>query len=154
MISKAPLSDHCYIDLKLGARVENNRRKGYWKFNATLLENEDYCNMVREIIRVIENDNSFADINKWEFLKFKIRTATISFSKKLNRVRKEKEQNIFQEISRCCNSPDPNSQELMELQTRLDNMYLQRAQGAFVRSRAKWIEAGEKNSYFGNLERS
>ena len=58
----------------------------------------------------------------------------------------------------CCNKPNPSSQEkikLMELQVKLDELYLEKAQGAFIRSRAKWIEAGEKNSsYFSNLEKS
>ncbi len=58
----------------------------------------------------------------------------------------------------CCSKPNPSSQEkneLMELQVKLDELYLEKAQGAFIRSRAKWIEAGEKNSsYFSNLEKS
>lgn len=34
-------------------------------------------------------------------------------------------------------------------------MYFNKAQGAFVRSRAKWLEEGEKNSsYFSKLEKS
>lgn len=34
-------------------------------------------------------------------------------------------------------------------------MYLEKANGAFVRSRAKWIEEGEKNTtYFYGLEKS
>lgn len=41
----------------------------------------------------------------------------------------------------------------MELQSKLDHLYLERAQGAYIRSRAKWIEEGEKNSsYFSKLE--
>lgn len=42
----------------------------------------------------------------------------------------------------------------MELQTKLDNLSLEKAQGAFIRSQAKWIEFGEKNSYFCGLEKS
>lgn len=47
----------------------------------------------------------------------------------------------------CCSKVELNSQEknkLMELQVKLDDLYLEKAQGAFIRSRAKWIEAGEK----------
>lgn len=44
--------------------------------------------------------------------------------------------------------------ELRTLQTQLDDMYLERANGAFVRTRARWLEQGEKNtSYFFGLEK-
>ncbi len=36
----------------------------------------------------------------------------------------------------------------------LDHIYEERARGAFVRSRRKWLEEGEKNTkYFFNLEK-
>ena len=35
--SKAPLSDHCFIDLVLVPTVKESRHKGYWKSNAILL---------------------------------------------------------------------------------------------------------------------
>lgn len=39
------------------------------------------------------------------------------------------------------------------LQARVDNLFIQKAQGAYVRSRAKWIEQEEKNlSYFFGFE--
>ncbi len=42
----------------------------------------------------------------------------------------------------------------MSLQLKLDEMYLRKARGAYVRSRAKWIEEGEKNTaYFCGLEK-
>uniref|UniRef100_A0A9J8ACX2 Reverse transcriptase domain-containing protein n=1 Tax=Cyprinus carpio carpio TaxID=630221 RepID=A0A9J8ACX2_CYPCA len=44
---------------------------------------------------------------------------------------------------------------LTELQNELDNIYKMRAQGAFIRSRQKWLEHGEQMSaYFFNLEKS
>lgn len=58
----------------------------------------------------------------------------------------------------CCIKPILNNEEknrVMELQNKLDHFYLERAQGAFVRSRARWIEDREKNSsYFSNLEKN
>lgn len=158
-ITKAPLTDHCFIDLVLGPAVKEVRNKGYWKFNARLLKNEDYCVQIRELIKENEDNESFRNnMSRWEFIKFKIRQFTIKFSKKLSREKREYESNLFREINMCCSKVELNSQEknkLMELQVKLDDLYLEKAQGAFIRSRAKWIEAGEKNSaYFSNLEKS
>lgn len=42
----------------------------------------------------------------------------------------------------------------MLLQSKLDDICLKRAEGASIRSRAKWMEEGEKNSsYFSRLEK-
>lgn len=44
--------------------------------------------------------------------------------------------------------------ELKEIQIKLDEMYLNLAKGAYIRSRAKWMEEGETNSsYFFALEK-
>jgi hypothetical protein len=48
------------------------------------------------------------------------------------------------------------NQELLELslQIHLDCIYEEKAGGAFVRSKRKWMEEGEKNTkYFFNLEK-
>uniref|UniRef100_A0A8C6K9W5 Reverse transcriptase domain-containing protein n=1 Tax=Nothobranchius furzeri TaxID=105023 RepID=A0A8C6K9W5_NOTFU len=43
--------------------------------------------------------------------------------------------------------------KINNLQSKLDEMYLYRAKAAYLRSKAKWIEEGEKNTaYFCNLE--
>lgn len=158
LISNAPLSDHCFIELNFEPEIRKVNKKSYWKFNAKLLQNEDYCNIVRRIIKdILANVSIVGYINKWEFIKFKIREFSIQFSK--DQIRKQKDESkLLQEISECCSQSNLTMQEksrLMELQTQLDQHYLNKAQGAFVRSRAKWIEAGEKNSsYFSNLEKS
>lgn len=158
-IFKAPLTDHCFIDLVLEPVGKQFRNKGYWKFNAHLLQNEEFCSKIKELIRNIEINDSFdCNVSKWEFLKFKIREFSIQFSKKIYKEKKIFENNLIREISLCCINPVLNNEEknrLMELQNKLDHLYLERAQGAFVRSRARWIEDGEKNSsYFSNLEKN
>lgn len=43
--------------------------------------------------------------------------------------------------------------QLASLQLQLDTIYIDKARGAFIRSRQKWMEQGEKNTkYFFNLE--
>ena len=44
--------------------------------------------------------------------------------------------------------------ELSSLQLELDKIYEEKARGAFIRSRRKWLEQGEKcTKYFFNLEK-
>lgn len=159
VMSNAPLSDHCFIELCLESEIRQSNKRTYWKFNAKLLQNQDYCNIVKKIIKDIMADRLIVGyISKWEFIKFKIREFSIQFSKNTSRKQREYECKLFQEITYYCSKDDLNSQErskLMELQTKLDQLYLNKAEGAFVRSRAGWIEEGERNSsYFFNLEKS
>lgn len=42
--------------------------------------------------------------------------------------------------------------QILSLQSKIDDLYTQKAKGAYVRSRARWIEKGEKsNHYFCRL---
>lgn len=49
-VSKAPLSDNCFIDLMLEPSRRQTYQKGFWKFKAKLLENENFCIKVKELI--------------------------------------------------------------------------------------------------------
>ncbi len=59
-------------------------------------------------------------------------------------------------MSDILKNPNPGKDDkecLYTLQSTLDDLFLEKARGAFIRSRAKWLEFGEKNSaYFFNLE--
>lgn len=39
-------------------------------------------------------------------------------------------------------------EELASSQTKLDELYCQKAKGAFIRSRSKWLEEGEQNTHY------
>lgn len=64
---------------------------------------------------------------------------------------------IIKEINCICNKSslsENNKQKLILLQSSLDNIYITKAKGAYIRSRAKWIEEGERSSaYFCRLEK-
>ncbi len=75
---------------------------------------------------------------------------------KLNRILEE--QVVSEITSLSMVSPNSLSPEekihLSVLQCKLNAIYRRKAEGAFVRSRVKWLEQGERNSsYFFNLER-
>lgn len=140
-ISKAPLTDHCFIDLILESTRKEIRNKGYWKFNARLLQNEEYCAKIRELLKENDHNSSFeSHVGKWEFIKFKIRHFSIQFSKELIKKKRGCESKLLKDINLYCNKSALNPEEknkLMELQTKLDDLCLDRAHGAFVRFKGK-----------------
>lgn len=116
---------------------------------------------VKTIIATINNitgDSQFTTYReKWEYLKYKVRQISISSGKLLSRNSRKKEFEIINEINSICNRPslnEINKQKLILLQSSLDQIYVDKAKGAYIRSRAKWIEEGERSSaYFCRLEK-
>lgn len=156
-ISPAPLTDHCCINLSVTPLMQHERKKGYWKFNANLLKNDEHCSVIKDLIHeVLQDDSILSYTQKWEFLKKKIRQYSISFSKYMKNKNSLEEENIIKEIHLISISPiltENNKSKLSSLLSKLDRMYERKAGGAFIRARSKWIEEGEKNSaYFCRLE--
>ncbi len=156
-ISAAPLTDHCLISLTLTPVIKHAIRKDYWKFNAELLKDKVYCSQIRNLVSEIKNDFSLRSSGiKWEYFKFKTREISIRAAKQKSRDLMQREMKLIQEINACCNTQEitQDVEKLLSLQAKLDSMYRMKAQGAFVRSRAKWMEEGEKNTaYFCRLEK-
>uniref|UniRef100_A0A8C6M6K1 Reverse transcriptase domain-containing protein n=1 Tax=Nothobranchius furzeri TaxID=105023 RepID=A0A8C6M6K1_NOTFU len=157
-ISAAPLTDHCLIYLQLKPKVSTWGTTKYWKFNSTLLNYDSYCDGIRSILSgVITSEELDTSVRKWEFFKYKVRQFSISFSKTILRESQKKEIDLVKELNFYCSNSSPtedDKQKIRNLQSTLDEMYTQKAKGAFIRSRAKWIEEGEKNNaYFCNLEK-
>ena len=106
----------------------------------------------------IKNDHT-ADtpIQKWEYVKISIRKYSITFSKKLKMEKRAQETSVVKELMILYSKLHWNEEDkenLNKLQTKLDEMYITKAKGAYIRSRARWIEEGQKNTaYFCHLEK-
>ena len=81
------LLDHSPITFSYCKIEESNRVRGFWKFNDSLIENEEYVHQMKKFIsdtlNELFNENILDDQVKWEYLKYNIRKYTINFSKKL-----------------------------------------------------------------------
>ena len=66
------------------------RGSGVWKFNNSLLLNTDFVKKLKTHIEIeksnLQENSSFSDHSKWEFLKYEIRKFSISFSKNLAKI--------------------------------------------------------------------
>ena len=85
------------------------------------------------------------------FFKYRVRQISIKFGKKRSKVLREQELKLVQDIDNCCKKTPMSESDkniFINLQSKLDEMYLRKARGAYVRSRAKWLEEGEKNTAY------
>ncbi len=162
-IEPSVLTDHKGISIKVNflGNQSNRIKRGYWKLNNSLLKHNVFCAQIKTLISKYWQQASTNQIygKYWEQTKFEIRKLAISYGKSVTRKKKENENKIINEIIAitCKNDQHLSNKDLLNLatlQNDLDNIYEEKARGAFVRSRRKWMEAGEKNTkYFFNLEK-
>ncbi len=159
-ISAAPLTDHCCISISFYSGKRESRNKGYWKFNADLLKHKDFCLQIKSLIKNVELCKDLLSfISKWEYLKHKIREFSIQFSKNVSKARTKLELELTRDLNYLCNKSEMDNEtklQILSLQSKIDDLYIQKAKGAYVSSRARWIEKGEKSNtfFFVGLKRS
>ena len=157
------LSDHSAIVLNI--QSFDQRKKlgpGFWKFNASLLEDKEYVeNMRQNIPAFIEKHRDVLDLGlKWDVIKMEIRGFTMQYSKRRARLEKDKENQLLIKLNElqeklCSSRNDPNLlNEYYTLKAKLEKVSNKKIKGTILRSKARWYENGEKNSkYFLNLEK-
>ena len=153
-------SDHSAIFLHFNSLDKQKHGPSFWKFNASLTDDNDFVTLINESVHVWLNEfNEVTDKRLlWDLIKYRIRQVSIKYSKE--KARKKRKQISDIEISlryseeRCNESPTLENQEELEmLKMEYDSIYEQIAKGAIIRSKATWYEKGEKsNKYFLNLE--
>ena len=157
--------DHQAIYMSLLWRNETPRGPGLWKFNNTLLDDDQYLANIRETyVSACDMHSAVKDKRLfWEMLKMEFRSTTISYSKnksKLTHVREEEVKSRLEELDRIIcnnfNSPgiDPVLNEYDNLKAELQSIYEKKGRSAIFRSKCRWVEEGERpTKYFFNLEK-
>ena len=169
-------TDHSLITVGLQFG-EEHKRKQFWKFNNSFLADKDYLDEINCLIKEIIKEYAVTPYNKdflenistedicltvddqlfLDVLLMKIRAKTISYASYKKKIRLEDEKRLLQEIGNLEKIQNPNilEQELLkEKQEELTNIRDFRLRGVLLRSRARWVEDGEKvTSYFCSLEK-
>ena len=153
-VSIAP--DHKAVKLNLIIAKER-RGPALWKFNNSLVEDEEYIKLIKENYPIISNKYSHLEDKrlKWELFKMEIRVLTISYSKHKAKKFREKEQDLdvrleeldsFLSQNTNANGTQEKQQEYARLKQELSLIYENRGKGAIICSKARWTEQGERNS--------
>ena len=158
-ISPGFKTDHSSVDVRIISANER-RGRGFWKFNTSLLNDIDYVNKIKQCIHDVNAKCNYMNPNMlWDFMKCEIRTVTIEYSINISRNRKKHENALVKKINELevkysCNPTETVSNELKNCKDDLETLYQIKTNGCIVRSRANFIEFGERNSkYFINLEK-
>ena len=161
-------TDHSFVTILFkGQSVDKG--SNFWKFNNSLLKDHDYIKTIKNLIEnvknqyVVENqignETNNADINFTisdqlflEVLLMEIRGKTISYASYKKKQMDKTEKNLIEEINNLVQN-NLNNTLLEEKRETLKDMRTKKLEGLKVRSRAKWIDQGEKvTKYFCNLE--
>ena len=172
-------SDHSPIHIELKF-FNQSRGRGTWKFNNSLLQDDDFIKRVKSDINSVvqeyecdsqvDLDNSEKEFHisgqlLWEMIKMKIRGSAISVSsfKKKQRDKQEKELQdklikLNFEYNECINNNDYSidsiKDEMEKTETELRILREKKVNGIITRAKAKWQAEGEKSTrYFCNLEK-
>lgn len=147
-------SDHDFFELQLNVDGCMSRRSGVWKFNSTLLRDPDFKAVISGVINEQKLCiNLFESLGAWwDNLKVRIRQACINFSKRKRSIANSEHAFLTKKLIRLKNlfhSGDVSVvKELNDTDSALSSLILKEAEGAKIRSRAQWIEEGEKPTRF------
>lgn len=156
-------TDHKAVLIELNSNVFK-RGPGHWRFNNSYLSDSIFVEKMNNHLKELLSNNDSQYKNnldiKWEQCKVEIREFCIEYGR--NKACKKKNellklQSELKEIERKLvrNGEDKDLQMMhLNLKQKIEVMQLDRARGAQVRARVKWIEEGEKNTkFFCNLEK-
>ena len=124
------------------------RGPGFWKFNNSLLKDEVYLDLITNLlVSEIHSFNRGSPSFKWEFIKFKVRSVTINYSKLKASERRKHENEILKTISLLemkyfDSSSAENLNNLNKARAELNELYDYKLQGIIIRSGARWVENG------------
>lgn len=156
-------SDHSIVTLQID--IKNcDRGPGYFKLNNSILIETNYQDIIKKKINEIAEINKDANPNTlWELIKGTVRNETIKYTTKKKKDLDEAEIKLKSDIDKLnkdlgetdnARETERINENLKQKQQELEHITDTKINGFILRSKAKIIDIGEKNSsYFANLEK-
>jgi len=154
-------TDHKAVVFNIQGDKFRKRGPGYWKLNTSVLQETEYVEKMRILIKNHINKFLQDDIDirySWLELKDSIKQYTLQYCIARASKRKAREAAIKASLTALEESLHNLRQKDVDVYQTLKQEYEQiydyKAKGAMIRSRVRWVAHGEKNtSYFYGLEK-
>lgn len=155
-IRACPHSDHSVVETVIQPSGARGRGKGTWKMNNSLLDDPTYQREIQDFLEHWKHrKQEFWTIGEWwDEGKRRIKIITIRTSVRKSRNRRKQEEELKKKLTQMKNGAQPQMDKVIEIEQQIEDMVQQRLEGVKIRSRAAWLEEGEKpTKYFFDLER-
>ena len=153
------LSDHDSVHVSLDLHDIYTGGPGIWRLNLDLLKDELFCSQISELICThVDFIEAFPSIHEWwDFLKQSIKETALIFgrekSRKLNRDRVRITNHLIDARRDFLAGNVLAKQTIDNLESKLNAILVEKQRSVHIRSRAQWLEEGERPSkYFFKLE--
>jgi hypothetical protein len=153
-------SDHSLIVLNIFKSEEILQGPSFWKFNTSLLKGKEYVTKTTKTIKDLKLKYNYVRDNglKWDLIKMELRRDAISYSKYKAKLKRDNFKTLLKSQveleDKIANNPtDDILAESNQVKQEIDDYNAEKTRGAMIRSKADWVEHGEKNnSFFLRLE--
>ena len=158
-ITPCCFSDHDFVNLCLEFDQAQVRGPGLWKFNASLLQENEFCALIEDRISYLSSCIDFFPSVKswWDFFKTSIKSEIVFFSRNRRRsLSRERVLLVNRLVSlkrRLISGDSAVAIEISQLESELKALISRELEGSKIRSRVRWLEDGERPTrYFFQLE--
>ena len=148
-------SDHDFVVLKLNIDIGLTYGKSYWKFNDSLLDDNDFVESFQyywEIISRVENK----DLTYWDKMKLEIKNFCIEYSQMINKSKYNTYRKLKKDF-RNLNNNNKNTNNLQiqeEIKNKIKLIETEMQNGTLIRSKANLLDTKENpSSFFFNKEK-
>ena len=138
-------SHYDFVFLELDLHTVINWGPGFWKFNNTLLQDEDFCALISDLIdSFLFSRTSFqSDMVMWHCLKDEIKRFSISFSREKRRLFSWEKVSLINRLSllkrRLATGDSLVKLAISELELALKHLFERQLESSKIRSRTKLL---------------
>jgi exonuclease III len=133
-------SDHKAVVLVLKFQREK-WGNSYWKFNESLLENENYIKLIENFWKGWKSEKlKYSLFDWWEIGKKKIKSLSITFSKNLAEDERKKLQTLYLELESEEDGVDVDENKVKDAKKKIIMLENKKKKGILIRSRQEFFE--------------
>ena len=154
VIQHAPYSDHKSLTVHFQLQ-KNTRSKGMWKLNNALLQDVAFRKIIAKVIKdTLEQERMRNPQEHWDIMKQKVKAAAQVYGKDRGAEKRKELSRLQVKLSRLLELSAGQTEDLTiqnsitKTELEIKDWYDIQAEAMRVRSRAEWIEKGEKMTKF------